>query len=320
MGSRRIKSHSTAPTHGGGPSEAFTLIELLVVIAIIALLASITLPVAAKARQKVKHLLNKNNMKQITTAVTLFGTENNDKFPPSLAYIRSPSGLTGSDPRNVIVPDATSPTRYRALSEYLGSYIPDAKTIYCPNAPKYPYLQEMWDARSKWDHPTQGTSGFLDPFVGAYCFWWNYTGYLPKSGKRFEGPTTISRAKGESRVMVTDYFGRNHWKTQMGTLSTGAPPVIPSVYGSCEPFKHSTPTDPDYRAASHYQTPQPSADMWSTPLLAGLIDTSVKEDYTPAKSDVLQVLSNPENPQSTDVLGNGLYGDYFIPRQAVRSR
>lgn len=176
MGCRRTKSQSTAPTHGRGLSRAFTLIELLVVVAIISLLASIALPVAAHARRKVKHLLNKNNMKQITLALYEYGTVNNDKCPPSLGYIRTRSGLTGSDPRYFIVPDTTSPTRYRALSEYLGPYVPNGKTMYCPNAPKFQYLQRMWDAGNEWDHPTKGTFGFLDSFKGAYCFWWNYIG------------------------------------------------------------------------------------------------------------------------------------------------
>ena len=173
MGSRRIKSQSTA-THGRGVSRAFTLIELLVVIAIISLLASIVLPVAAKARRKVKHIINKNNMRQITIAMKLYGAVNNDKCPPTLGEIRTPSGLTGSDPRYVIVPDGITPNRYRTQYEYLGPYVTDAEIMFCCNAPKYPDAELRWEARSN-----------LDSFTGSFVFLNNYTGYLPQSGEHF---------------------------------------------------------------------------------------------------------------------------------------
>ncbi len=134
----------------------------------------------------------------------------------------------------------------------------------------------------------------------------------------FKGPTTITGRKRESKVLVSDYFGRNNWRTLNAAFATttGTPIVFPPVYGSCEPFKHAAPPDPkdfDSRAISHYSSSKASADMWSTPLQAGLIDGSVI-DYKPAEADVLQVLSNPQDPLSSDVLSDGLYGDFYIPR------
>ena len=61
--------------------NAFTLIELLVVIAIIALLLSITMPALTKAKDRVKSVICRSNLKQWAYVFSLYGADNEDSFP-----------------------------------------------------------------------------------------------------------------------------------------------------------------------------------------------------------------------------------------------
>ncbi len=63
-------------------NSGFTLIELLVVIAIIAILAAILFPVFAKARAKAQQASCLSNIKQLTLAVLMYATDNDDHLPP----------------------------------------------------------------------------------------------------------------------------------------------------------------------------------------------------------------------------------------------
>lgn len=61
--------------------KAFTLIELLVVIAIIAILAAILFPVFAQAKSAAKQTANISNVKNLATAMMIYGSDNDDVFP-----------------------------------------------------------------------------------------------------------------------------------------------------------------------------------------------------------------------------------------------
>ena len=61
--------------------NAFTLIELLVVIAIIALLLSITMPALTKAKERVKSIICRSNLKQWAYIFTLYANDNDNSFP-----------------------------------------------------------------------------------------------------------------------------------------------------------------------------------------------------------------------------------------------
>src|ERR1051326_9363691 len=61
--------------------EGFTLIELLVVIAIIAILAAILFPVFAQAREKARSTACTSNLKQIGTALMMYGQDYDEQMP-----------------------------------------------------------------------------------------------------------------------------------------------------------------------------------------------------------------------------------------------
>ncbi|HEV2454271.1 MAG TPA: prepilin-type N-terminal cleavage/methylation domain-containing protein, partial [Verrucomicrobiae bacterium] len=66
-----------------GCAGGFTLIELLVVIAIIAIIAAILLPVLSQAKARAQQAQCLNNGHQMMVAMTVYGSENNDFFPPN---------------------------------------------------------------------------------------------------------------------------------------------------------------------------------------------------------------------------------------------
>jgi prepilin-type N-terminal cleavage/methylation domain-containing protein/prepilin-type processing-associated H-X9-DG protein len=116
---------------------AFTLIELLIVIAIIAILASILLPVLAKAQQRGDRAYCLNNMHQLAAAWIMYADDNN-------SYIAL-NGDTSEQSINSWVkgimkwdsPPSTSwPDNYNATNLYdslLGPYCGRAIGIYkCP--------------------------------------------------------------------------------------------------------------------------------------------------------------------------------------------
>ena len=174
-------------------------------ISVIAILISIMVPVLSKVRGQARTIVRMNSQKQIAAAVTYFAMDNQGKYPDSVATVGFGNIWNWSDPRKLIGKHKRTPAGHRAISEYLGSYIEDAGIMFCPNAPqKYTWLEEAWLAGDDWDNPD--TAIPKDPVGGTYCFWWNYMGYLGP-GRVFVGPRGSGGGRGESQLLVSDFFG-----------------------------------------------------------------------------------------------------------------
>src|SRR5256885_14885005 len=61
--------------------HAFTLVELLVVIGIIALLVGILIPTLGKAREAAQRAACLSNLRELSNALRIYATENNDCCP-----------------------------------------------------------------------------------------------------------------------------------------------------------------------------------------------------------------------------------------------
>jgi prepilin-type N-terminal cleavage/methylation domain-containing protein/prepilin-type processing-associated H-X9-DG protein len=131
--------------------RGFTLIELLVVIAIIAILAAILFPVFARAREKARQASCLSNVRQISTAFSMYVQDHDEQFPfirgslswvytmqpylKSTRILRCPS----DDSVNWEQPLAAA-TGGRATSYTLNGFLaPAAPTTRNPNPAPNPY-------------------------------------------------------------------------------------------------------------------------------------------------------------------------------------
>lgn len=109
--------------------RGFTLIELLVVISIIAILAAMLMPVLSRARQKAQGSQCLSNGKQMMLAMTIYGSENNDFFPPNPDDGNTDpgynwcSGAAGIGQSQEFDPDVIANPSLSLLIQYLGGNI-----------------------------------------------------------------------------------------------------------------------------------------------------------------------------------------------------
>jgi len=201
----------------------------------------------------------------------------------------------------------------RDIGEYLHSYIEDASIMFCPNAPKkYKYLQEAWDAGDAWNNPH--TLLPEDAMNGTYCFYWNYTGLL--DGRLFKGPRNLLGGRGQSELLVSDYFGFANWRNEM---CYGGDYY---AYGSCERFEGAnvTPGEPEYSAGSAYwsrlQSDSFNLNTIEIKLQAGYADGHVGS-YTASEVATMKVIRDrfTNEPYEYDEHGPGYF---YVPIGGLR--
>ncbi|MHC4476063.1 MAG: type II secretion system protein [Planctomycetota bacterium] len=226
---------------GAGRWGAFTLLEMLVVLGLTSMLMAILLGGLGKVRRRARTAQKMSNLREIVGGVNLYAIDRDNRYPPSVAAVSSPiiSNWNWSDPRKMTIYWNTELGPHRAMSEYLREYIKDASIMYCPSAPeKYPYLQQAWDAGDDWDNPRSGMFLSHDAMSGTYCFYWNYAGLV--DGRLFKGPGNLCGGRGQSELLVSDYFGFAHYQNENAYGGNYF------AYGSCEHFTgaHITPGEP----------------------------------------------------------------------------
>jgi len=292
-------------------NKAVTLIELLVSLAVITLLVAIMIPVLSKGRRNARAVRTMNNQRQIVVAVTSFASDNNGRYPESVATIgvreqhwnwQEPTMLTSYRRR--------SPRMHRSMSAYLRSYIADASIMFCPNAPKkYKYLQKAWDAGDDWDNPETPT--VQDPLMGTYCFYWNYIGFLDERKAAFRGPWGLSGGHGSCKILVSDYFGYGHWRNKLVYNNHKA-------FGSCEKFKYASVTPGTWVSSDFWSRPADNGnvglDTLELELHAGYMDGHV-ERYGPSEVVPMKVSKTSDGsvPYPSE-LGPGVF---YLPRNAL---
>lgn len=274
---------------------------MLVVISITSLLLAILVPTVNSVKRKAYSLLGMRNQREVAIALNFFAADNRDRYPDSVATVGFGDNWNWSDPTKMTGDRHRSPQVHRSMSAYLRDYIEDAATMVCPSSPqKHQYLQEAWDAGDDWNNPDTPVSA--DSFGGTFCFYWNYIGYLSESDSLFRGPIGPASMGRQSQLLVTDYFGYDHWRS-------------PSAFGSCERLSGAEVVPETWRLSSYWSVPgDPAVRLPKVRLHAAYTDGHVAT-YTPAEAVPLRVsLSAKGVPPYPDGTGAGIF---YIPRKAV---
>ncbi len=199
---------------------------------------TITLPALNGIRLKSRSLLSTNNLREIARAVNEFSFDNKDRYPRSVATVIG-SQINWWVPQRMVGPKLKIDAPYRAMSTYLGEYVPNVDILHCPSAPyKFDNIQEMWNAGEEW----RDSTGSLATYSNTYCFYWNYLGIVDNNKeleipvepyRKFLGPWGPASTGKYSKLVVSDFYG----------YGQGINVPEPGSYSSCEKFNGSIPSE-----------------------------------------------------------------------------
>ncbi|MHC4482073.1 MAG: hypothetical protein ACYSW4_00850 [Planctomycetota bacterium] len=313
----KVRLPPRLPTQGGAAGSerrhrdsaglvltGLTLVEVLVVLGVISVLMGILLPAFEKVRYQARTLVGMSNQRQTVNAVSLFAIDNDGRYPESVATIGAGSTWHWQEPTMMTACKESSPELHRSMSAYLRRYIKDASIMFCPNAPyKYKYLQESWDAGEDWNNPE--TMPIKDPVLGIYCFYWNYTGYLGEEVEPFRGPLGPSYRRGQSKLLVSDYFGYYDGRS-------------PNAYSSCERFKGVDITEGSDVSSAYWSRLKSngniSPETLRIKLHAGYTDGHVESFRSSEAVPMKVIMDKSTNAPYPYWLGKG---DFYLPRNAL---
>ena len=205
-------------------SRAFTLIELLVVISIIAILMAIMMPALRRAREQARMSICKSNLRQISTAVTIYAVDNSGRFPPSILLDKGQShylypGFLTVNPAEYWTNHPLPSPKERTLSTYLGSLVADGSIFFCPLSPQ----RDKEVITAIYDDPFGGKG----TYVCSYGMFWGGYEFKDSNGNTvFNGPKGI--ASSSNSILCSDivFEVRGDMQTthqsQMGGVPSGS--------------------------------------------------------------------------------------------------
>ncbi|MHC4159732.1 MAG: type II secretion system protein [Planctomycetota bacterium] len=293
-------------------ARGLSLFELLVVLAVIAIWMAVMLPASVGIRKDAQGVWCMDNQRNVVIGASSYAAEHDCRYPKSVATI----GQLGEywnwqEPTMLTTYRRRSPQLRRSMSAYMRSYIPDASIMFCPSAPeKYKFLEEVWEGGDEWNNPK--TAPEQDPAMGTYCFYWNYIGFLDGRDVPFKGAQSLGRERGESQLLVSDYFGYGHWRNRLIYNDCKA-------YGSCEKFSGAAVTPGTWVSSAYWSQwvgdEEISLEKLRIELHAGYIDGHV-ERYSASEVVPMRVSQTPDGtiPYPSD-LGPGTF---YLPRNALR--